>query len=254
MIPIRDNVPRVSPPIAVSIIIAVNVAAFVFVKSLSSSDLMYFFHLFGVVPARFFQPEWAAWAGYPETMGWPMFTYMFLHGGWLHIIFNMWMLWIFGDNIEDVTGHGWFLVFYLICGVAAVAVHMVFERTSGIPVIGASGAVAGVMGAYSVLYPHGRVVTVIPILFFPIVLRIPSVVFLGIWFLSQVSSGLVSNAGRSSEVAWWAHVGGFIAGIILIQVFRRRGHCKFCYNNVTKDYDPEGDIPDPDKRDRTSHS
>lgn len=254
MIPIRDNVPRVTMPVAVIFIMAVNIAAFVYSKSLDPRDLSYLFHLFGVVPARFFQPEWAAWAGYPETLGWPLFTYMFLHGGWVHIILNMWMLWIFGDNIEDVTGHGWFVVFYLICGVAAVAAHMFFEQGSSIPIIGASGAVGGVMGAYIVLYPHGRVVTLVPIFFFPLILRIPSAIFLGIWFLSQVSSGLISQTRGVSEVAWWAHVGGFVAGIILIGFFRRRGHCKYCYNSITKNYDPEGDIPDPDKRERTPHS
>lgn len=248
MIPLRDNVPRVTMPVAVIVIIAINVLAFFYSKSLDPRSVAQLFHLFGVVPARFFEPDWAIWAGYPETVGWPIFTYMFLHGGWIHIILNMWMLWIFGDNIEDVTGHGWFIVFYLACGVAAVALHMVFEQTSGIPVIGASGAVAGVMGAYIVLYPHGRVVTLIPILFFPIVLRVPSYIFLGVWFLSQVTSGVISQARDSSEVAWWAHVGGFTAGIVLIWLFKRRGYCKYCYNPDTKDYDPEEDVPAPGRQ------
>lgn len=241
MIPIRDNVPRVTMPIAVTAVILINVLAFLYGKSLDPQLQMHWFHLFGVVPIRFFEPEWATWAGYPKTLGWPLFTYMFLHGGWLHIILNMWMLWIFGDNIEDVTGHGGFIVFYLLCGLAAVGLHMVFEQTSVIPVVGASGAVAGVMGAYIVLYPHGRVLTLIPIFVIPLFLRIPSVLFLGVWFVSQVASGIISTTRGSHEIAWWAHVGGFVAGIVLINLFKRRGRCKYCYSPSTKDYDPDSD-------------
>lgn len=239
MIPLRDNVPRVTAPIAVTSIIVVNVVAFLFGKAIDPRSMVYIYHLFGVVPARFFEPEWAAWAGYPQTLGWPFITYMFLHGGWLHIIFNMWMLWIFGDNIEDVTGHWGFLAFYVSCGLAAIALHMVFEQSSPIPVVGASGAVAGVMGAYIMLYPHGKVLTLVPIVIIPLILRVPSYLFLGIWFLSQIVSGVISQATAISEVAWWAHVGGFLAGIILIRVFGHMDRCRYCYNPKTKDYDPD---------------
>ena len=244
MIPIRDNVPRVTPPVAVIAIIALNAAVFLYSRSLDPRSMVEFFHVFGVVPARFFEPQWAAWAGYPETMGWPMLSYMFLHSGWLHIIFNMWMLWIFGDNIEDVTGHTGFVIFYLACGLAAVGLHMAFEQTSQLPVIGASGAVAGVMGAYIVLYPHGRVLTLVPLFFVPLFFRLPSWIFLGIWFVTQVFSGLASRSTGAQEVAWWAHVGGFLAGVLLISLFWRRTRCKYCYNPATKDYDPEGDVPE----------
>ena len=189
MIPIRDNVPRVTMPVAVIAIIALNVAAFLYSRALDPRTMVEFFHIFGVVPARFFEPHWAAWAGYPQTMGWPLLSYMFLHGGWLHIILNMWMLWIFGDNIEDVTGHAGFVIFYLTCGLAAVGLHMAFEQTSQMPVVGASGAIAGVMGAYIVLYPHGRVLTLVPLFFVPLFFRLPSYFFLGFWFLTQVFSG-----------------------------------------------------------------
>ena len=253
MIPIKDNVPRVTPPFAVSLIIGINALAFVYSLSLDPRVMAHLYHLFGVVPARFFEPQWAAWAGYPQTMGWPLVTYMFLHGGWLHIILNMWMLWIFGDNIEDVTGHTGFVLFYVLCGMAAVGLHMAFEQASPIPVIGASGAVAGVMGAYIVLYPHGRVLTLVPIIVIPLFLQLPAILFLGVWFLSQVFSGLVSSAQEAAkEVAWWAHVGGFVAGIALIRVFRRKGHCKYCYNPNTRNYDPEegagGGQREPDNR------
>lgn len=238
MIPLRDNVPRVTLPIAVSIIILLNALAFGFELLLDPRAKVELFHLFGVVPQRFLNPAWAEWIGFPDASILPFFTYMFLHSGWLHIILNMWMLWIFGDNIEDVTGHFWFPVFYLACGLVAVGAHMISDTGSSIPVIGASGAVAGVMGAYLVLYPHGRVFTLFPILFIPVVLRIPSVFFLGFWFLSQFFSGIFSVAnGAAQSVAWWAHVGGFVAGIFLITLFRGRGRCKYCYNPESRDYD-----------------
>jgi Uncharacterized membrane protein (homolog of Drosophila rhomboid) len=239
MIPIRDNVPRVTTPVAVSAIILLNALAFFYTQELGGRAMAQFFHLYGVVPVRFFEPEWALRAGYPDSSGWPLVSYMFLHGGWFHVIMNMWMLWIFGDNIEDVTGHGGFVVFYLLCGLAAVGLHMLFEQTSPMPVIGASGAIAGVMGAYIVLYPHGRVLTLIPIIIFPLFLRIPSYLFLSIWFVSQVVSGLIASGRGAQGVAWWAHVGGFVAGIVLIHLFRRPGHCRYCYNPDTRDYDPE---------------
>lgn len=239
MIPLRDNIPRVTMPVAVSAVIAINVLAFLYAMMLGPKEQVFLFHLFGVVPARFFEPEWAAWAGYPQTFGWPFLTYMFLHSGWMHIILNMWMLWIFGDNIEDVTGHLGFVAFYLLCGLAAVALHMVFEQQAAIPIVGASGAVAGVMGAYIVLYPHGRVLTLVPIVIIPLFLQLPSYLFLGVWFLSQLAAGVVSHVREVSEIAWWAHVGGFVAGMSLIHLFRRPGHCRYCYNPVTKDYDPE---------------
>lgn len=240
MIPLRDNVPRVTKPYAVGIIIAVNALAFLYTMGMSPRDQIYLYHLLGVVPARFFQPDWAAWAGYPETLGWPFLTYMFLHGGWMHVIMNMWMLWIFGDNIEDVTGHAKFVLFYVLCGLAAVALHMAFERTSPTPIVGASGAVAGVMGAYTVLYPHGRVLTLVPIIIYPLILRIPAALFLGFWFVMQLISGLYSTSANTAHgVAWWAHVGGFIAGIVLINSFRKPGACVYCYNPETRDYHPD---------------
>lgn len=244
MIPLRDNVPRVTKPIAVSVIIAINAVLFLVTKGMPPQEQAQFFHLYGVVPARYFDPQWAAWAGYPDGFIWPFFSYMFLHGGWIHVILNMWMLWIFGDNIEDVTGHFGFVVFYVLCGLAAVGLHMIFQQNAPIPVVGASGAVAGVMGAYIVLYPHGRVLTLVPIIIIPLILRVPSYLFLGIWFLSQIASGFISNGKPgASEVAWWAHVGGFVAGLVLILWFRKRSVCTYCYNPKTKDYDPDQDNP-----------
>ena len=238
MIPLSDNVPRVHPPIMVLALIAVNVLAFLYELTLPHEQLMEFFYLMGVVPARFADPNWARMVGYPQGTLLPLATYMFLHSGWLHLILNMWMLWIFADNIEDVTGHGRFLVFYMICGLAALGAHLALNSTARIPIVGASGAIAGVKGAYFVLYPHGRVNTLIPIFFIPIIVRIPAAVFLGIWMALQILAGMSSSAsGQVGGVAWWAHVGGFLTGALLIRVFRRADRCYYCYDPARKHYD-----------------
>jgi membrane associated rhomboid family serine protease len=239
MIPFKDNVPRLGPPIAVTAIIAANVLVFLLQLGLDQYGQFRTMHLFGVVPLRIFHPELAKQMGYPAMSVIPFFTYMFLHGGWLHIILNMWMLWIFGDNIEDVTGHGGFVVFYVLCGLAALGLHVLAEPNSTAPVVGASGAIGGVMGAYMLLYPHGRVLTFIPLFFIPLIVRIPAVLFLGLWFASQFFSGVLAKAGGAGGggVAWWAHIGGFAAGLILIKLFQRRGACRYCYNHRSREYE-----------------
>lgn len=241
MIPIRDNVPRVHPPIAVLVIILLNALAFLYTTSLHGRELFNFMHLFGVVPARFMAPDWAMHAGYPDSSI-PLLSYMFLHSGWLHIIMNMWMLWIFGDNIEDVMGHATFVLFYILCGLAAIGVQILTEPNSPVPVIGASGAVAGSMGAYLMLYPHGRVLTLVPIFIFPLFFQFPAILFLIAWITVQVISGLLQNAGTMAPVAWWAHIGGFLTGMALIYLFRKKDRCYYCYNPETKDYDKLDDL------------
>jgi membrane associated rhomboid family serine protease len=146
---------------------------------------------------------------------------MFLHGGWLHLISNMWALAIFGDNVEDRLGHLRYLVFYVLCGLAAGVVHFATNPFSRVPTIGASGAIAGVMGAYLVLFPRARVTTVVPLLCFPLFFELPALIYLGLWFVLQFASGFSElGASRStSGIAWWAHVGGFLAGIALLRVF-----------------------------------
>ena len=155
----------------------------------------------------------------------PFFTSIFLHGGWFHVIWNVWFLWIFGDNVEDHLGHLKFLFFYITCGVLAGVAHVYMNPTSMVPTIGASGAIAGVMGAYIFLFPRAKVLTLIPIfLFFPII-HIPAFVFLGFWFLVQFLSGFasLSISGGYSDVAWWAHIGGFMVGLLTVMfVFPRR--------------------------------
>ena len=150
-------------------------------------------------------------------------TTMFLHGGWLHFLGNMWFLKIFGSKVEDRMGHGRFLVFYLIVGILASMTYIFFSPQSAMPVIGASGAIAGVMGAYYVMFPHARILTLIPIFIFPWFVELPAVFFLGWWFLIQLFSGTVAQVlpAAGGGVAWWGHIGGFIVGIILMPFFRR---------------------------------
>jgi membrane associated rhomboid family serine protease len=223
--PLKDNIPVLRRPLAVWTIITLNVLMFFYEASLSERGLSIFLHLYGVVPARFTNPSWAAWAGYPDGAGETCLTYMFLHGGWLHLLLNMWALWIFADNIEDALGHFRFIVFYLVCGLAALAAHVAFNFTSTLPVVGASGAIAGIMGAYLRIFPHARVTAIIPIVIIPVVMNIPAPVFLVFWFLIQLFSGLFDSLGgaQASNVAFWAHAGGFAAGLLLVPFFLRSG-------------------------------
>jgi len=229
MFPIRDDQPRFSTPYVTYFIIALNVLVFFFELSVSSQgpralDALVF--QFGVIPQHFEQ----ALAGSPYFTVPGTFltilTSMFLHAGWLHIIGNMWFLWIFGDNIEDYLGHFVYLIFYLLCGVVASLTHILLNPGSTLPSVGASGAIAGVMGAYILLYPKARVLTLVVLIVFFTFWWIPAWVFLGYWFLIQfllANATTVASAHQSSGgIAFWAHVGGFVAGLILIKVFPQR--------------------------------
>lgn len=224
MLPLHDNTPNVHRPHMVRAVIIVNTLVFLIELGLSEQALFYVFHLLGFVPVRLMHPEWAMTHGYPGLGPLPFVSHMFLHSGWLHLIGNMWTLWIFGDNIEDVMGPFRFLAFYLCCGIAALMAHALFNADSAVPVVGASGAIAGVMGAYLVLYPHAKVVTFF--FFFPIFVEIPAALFLGVWFLTQIFSGF--SMAQSSNVAWWAHAGGFVAGILLLRIFENPRRCLAC--------------------------
>ena len=219
MIPIKDTVLRSTYPFATLAIIALNFAIFGLQLLLPERDQNAFMYLFGLVPARYSHPLWAKLAGLPLDTYWPFVTNLFLHGGWFHIIGNMWFLYLFGDNVEDRLGHFRFISFYLLAGVAANIVFFLVERNSTMPVIGASGAIAGVMAAYLRLFPRARIVTLIPILFFPFFFEVPAVLFMGFWFLMQIFSGAVSLtvAGDGGGIAWWAHIGGFAVGYLLIK-------------------------------------
>ena len=209
MIPLRDVIPSRTTPYVTIAIIAVNALAFML--ELSAPDIQDFVFAYGLIPAEF---SWVT-----------LFTSMFLHGGWLHIIGNMWFLWIFGDNVEDRMGHGRFVVFYLLCGIAAALAQTMMAPGSEIPMVGASGAIAGVMGAYFVLYPRSRIVTLVPLFVFMQIMEVPAILFLGIWFLMQFISGVGTvttlAAREAGGVAFWAHVAGFVTGVAAVLVFRR---------------------------------
>lgn len=208
MFPVSDVIPSRTTPVVTIGIIVLNALAFLFELSFDERELQRFVLAFGVVPADF---SWLA-----------VLTSMFLHGGWLHVLGNMLYLWIFGDNVEDRLGHARYLLFYLFCGAIAALGQTVINPYSMVPMIGASGAVAGVMGAYFVLFPHSRVLTAVFILFFIDLIEIPAIFFLGIWFVMQLFSGVGSIGAGIADggVAFWAHVAGFAAGAVLGGLWR----------------------------------
>src|SRR4029077_16150242 len=210
MIPLRDVIPSRTTPYITVTIIFLNALAWLFEVSLPHQVLNEFLTIYGVVPGDFSAPT--------------LITSMFLHGSWSHVIGNMWYLWIFGDNVEDRLGHGRFIVFYLLCGIAAALGQVALDPNSMLPTIGASGAIAGVMGAYFVLYPHSRVLTLIPWWFLQIV-ELPAIMLLGFWFLMQLFSAgtvAVTASTHGGGVAFAAHVVGFVAGMGGVFVFRKR--------------------------------
>jgi len=211
MIPLRDVIPSRTTPYVTVTIIVLNALAWMFELSLPHDDLNEFLTVYGVVPAYF---------------AWPtLITSMFLHGGWMHVIGNMWYLWIFGDNVEDSLGHGRFIVFYLLCGIVAAFGQILIEPSSTLPTIGASGAIAGVMGAYFVLYPQSRVLTLLTLIIFWEVVELPAIVLLGFWFLMQLfSAGTIAMTASTGGggVAFMAHVAGFLFGVAGVFVFRKR--------------------------------
>jgi membrane associated rhomboid family serine protease len=216
MIPIRDAIRSKTFPLVNVILIGLNVVAFLWQLS-QGPHLKEAFFLYGIVPLRYSDPGLSA--QYTPIQQWlPFLTSMFLHGGFLHILGNMWFLYIFGDNIEDRLGHIRYLIFYLLSGVAAGLVHLVTNWNSNMPTIGASGAISGVMGAYLLLHPRARILTLIPIFFFFQFVEIPAFIFLGYWLLIQLlSAGLTPrNVGG---IAFWAHIGGFVAGLIFVKIF-----------------------------------
>ena len=223
MFPIRDTTPNERFPLITVLLIAANVAVFAYELALPPAELERLIVLNGIVPRRHLDPEWARAVQLPLLDGWPFLTSMFLHGGWVHLISNVWTLWIFGDNVEDRLGPLRYLVFYVAAGLLAGLLHAGTNAGSTIPTIGASGAIAGVMGAYFVLFPRAQVLTVVPILIYPVFITVPALLYLGFWFVTQVLSGAMTVGGtQAGGVAWWAHVGGFLAGIALLLLLRDR--------------------------------
>ena len=224
MIPIRDDAPRFSTPWVNYFIVAINVLVFLFEVALDPQGRSVLIYHFGVVPAQITSLV-GAQHGAIEPALLPVLTSMFLHGSWMHLIGNMWFLWIFGDNIEDHLGHLRYFILYLVCGIAASATHILFNLGSDIPSVGASGAIAGVMGAYFVLFPSARVLTLVPF-FFIYFVWLPAWVMLGYWFVVQFLSGAATSITYSKDsgggIAFWAHVGGFVTGLLLIKLFPRQ--------------------------------
>lgn len=211
MIPLRDTQPSYTKPYVTTAVIVLNVFAFFYELSMDPYTRNHFVSVFGIVPDRFEVTD--------------IFTSMFLHGGWMHLIGNMWFLWIYGDNVEDILGHWKFAIFYILCGVGAALVHLLTNPYSRIPTIGASGAIAGVMGAYMVKFPHSRILTLVPIFVFLTTMEVPAVLILAYWFVIQFFSGVGSIASSQAShggIAFFAHVGGFLAGIALIYLMRPR--------------------------------
>lgn len=207
MIPIKDDNPRLRPPIFTVGLIALNIVAFYFEIQFGLDTVVY---QYGAIPSHIVKLQSL------ETL----LTSMFLHGGFLHLGGNMLYLWIFGDNIEGYLGHSRFLMFYLLCGLVAVFTHIFLSGISEIPMVGASGAVSGLLGAYLVKYPKARVLVVIPIVWFLTIRKIPAYVVLGFWFAMQLFYALSSlGISQGGGVAFWAHIGGFAAGIVLIYLF-----------------------------------
>lgn len=207
MIPLYDLNRSNTTPLVTIFLIAINIVVFLYEISLDPYSRNHFIATYGVIPARMQLADYI--------------TSMFLHGGWMHIIGNMWFLWIFGDNVEDVLGRGRYLLFYLGCGIAAAASQTIISPDSRVPMIGASGAIAGVMGAYLVKFPHARVVTLIPILIFFTTMEVPAIIILAYWFILQLFSGLGSIGDMHlarGGVAFFAHVGGFVAGMLLMKI------------------------------------
>jgi len=214
MIPLRDTIRSKNYPVINTTIIVLNVLVF-FIELAQGQGLNRFIYTYGLVPARYAVPSISAYF----TSGQQLFSFlsfMFLHGGFFHLLGNMWSLYIFGDNVEDKLGPLRYVLFYLLCGFASGASHLVINWHSQVPTIGASGAIAGVMGAYMVLYPKSRILTLIPFFFFFPIVEIPAVFFLGIWFIFQFLSAAAS--GGQGGIAWWAHIGGFIFGIIFLRL------------------------------------
>jgi membrane associated rhomboid family serine protease len=222
MIPLRDDAPRFGTPYLNYFLIALNILIYLFESLLAPEDLKSLSYQFGLVPSQVIEMLSGPAHLQPAAMLVPFFTSMFLHGSWPHVIGNVWFLWIFGDNIEDRLGHFSYLVFYLLCGVLAGVAQVVLDPNLSVPTVGASGAIAGVLGAYFILYPRARVSTWFPPIFF---FYLPAWVMLGYWFVVQFINGAASsivNVRRTGGgIAFWAHVGGFVAGMILIKVFPR---------------------------------
>jgi membrane associated rhomboid family serine protease len=218
MFPIRDTVFCKTTPVVVISIIALNAVVFLYEQTLSPQEFELFLHNYALIPARYFDTGLVL----SPVDAVPLFTSMFLHSGWFHVIFNMWTLWIFGAALEDRLGHGRFILFYVLCGLAACLAHAFLYPDSQIPVIGASGAVAGVIAAYAFSFPSARLIVLVPLfLVIPLFVQIPAFVFATLWFVVQIMQGYFESIVPGiSGIAWWAHISGFLAGLLFLWLIR----------------------------------
>ena len=223
LIPIRDDNPTRRAPVLAVGILGLNVFLFLYAKFLGSTGFDVFTASWGAIPFELTHGVDAI-SPTPYPVYATLITSLFMHGGWLHIAGNMLYLWIFGNNVEDVLGHGRFLVFYLFCGVAATLAHVATGPESTLPLVGASGAVAGVLGAYLAAFPGARIHVLVPIFFFIQIIRVPAVLVLGIWFAVQLLNAWMDQGGMGGGVAWYAHIGGFVIGFLLMR--RRVGRLR----------------------------
>jgi len=230
--PLRDENPTVRTPVATITIIALNAASWVFLQGLgTTAGLVSSLCTFGLIPGDLLGHvpdgtvvplgDQAQCVLSGSSAIWTPLSSMFMHGGWFHILGNMWFLWIFGDNVEDAMGPVRYVIFYVLCGLAAAAAQVATDPTSTIPMVGASGAIGGVMGGYARLYPRARIETLLPLGFYFTTIAVPAYFMLGYWFLIQILGGIPALAGAGGGVAFWAHVGGFLLGVILVGPFRR---------------------------------
>jgi membrane associated rhomboid family serine protease len=222
MIPYRTTAPAALMPVATLLVIAANVALTLYVETLPERQALAVIYGYGLVPAFLNEPGLAVANGIASAGLATLLTNTFLHGGFVHLIFNMWALWLFGGPIEGRLGAIRFLALYLLCGLAGSAGHLLFNMDSTVPAVGASGAIAGVMGGFMLTYPHSRVALIWPIFIFPLFFQVPALVFTGLWFVIQLTSGWTdllrgSITGDAGGIAWWAHVAGFVAGALLIK-------------------------------------
>jgi len=214
MFPLYDTVRSRRFPLVNLLLIVVNILAFLYELQMPSGALQSFIFTWGLIPVRFLSD--------PANLWLTIFTAMFLHGGWFHILSNMWVLFIFGDNVEARMGGMRYLIFYLLSGVAAGLLQTYVLPTSQVPMIGASGAIAGVLGAYLILFPSSRIASLVPIIFIFTIVEVRAWFFLLFWFASQLFSGWMAiQGGGASGIAWWAHIGGFIFGLVMVFFFRK---------------------------------
>jgi membrane associated rhomboid family serine protease len=245
MIPLKDENPTEITPFVTVLVIVANVVVWVMVQNAGMGrEFLESLCAYGAIPGEITgaipEGRWVQLGPAECRIGGmaagSLISSMFMHGSWMHLIGNMWFLWVFGNNIEDSMGHVRFIVFYLLTGLLASATHIVASFASGVPTVGASGAISGVMGAYIVLYPRVRVQTLVVFFFFIRIVALPAVAWLGLWFVIQLMQGAAAGS-TATGVAFWAHIGGFVAGVVLIKLFERRKlvAAKLDHRRLTRD-------------------